>query len=89
MLLKGLWTVLVELKTMKSGDDRYDAKFTVLAESVKHHIKEEESEMFPRAEACDIDWESLYAQVMKRKEQLLPKIGLTTKSSPNKTAKKH
>ena len=42
--------LLGELKKMKPSDERYDAKFTVLAENVRHHIKEEESDMFPMAE---------------------------------------
>lgn len=65
--------LLGELKKMKPSDERYDAKFTVLAENVRHHIKEEESEMFPKAEDCEIDWEALCSQVMKRKEQLTAK----------------
>jgi hemerythrin superfamily protein len=65
--------LLGELKKMKPSDVRYDAKFTVLAENVRHHIKEEESEMFPKAEDCEIDWEALCSQVMKRKEQLTAK----------------
>ena len=65
--------LLGELKKMKASDERYDAKFTVLAENVRHHIKEEESEMFPKAEDCEIDWEELCSQVMKRKEQLTAK----------------
>ena len=65
--------LLGELKKMKTSDERYDAKFTVLAENVRHHIKEEESEMFPKAEDCEIDWEALCSQVMKRKEQLTAK----------------
>ena len=59
--------LLVELKKMKPSDERYDAKFTVLAENVRHHIKEEESEMFPKAEDCEIDWDALCSQVVKRR----------------------
>jgi hemerythrin superfamily protein len=65
--------LLGELKKMEPSDERYDAKFTVLAENVRHHIKEEESEMFPKAEDSEIDWEALCSQVMKRKEQLTAK----------------
>ena len=65
--------LLGELKKMKPDNERYDAKFTVLAENVRHHIKEEESEMFSKAEDCEIDWESLCSQVVKRKEQLTAK----------------
>ena len=77
-----------ELKKMKPGDPRYDAKFTVLAESVRHHIKEEESEMFPKAEECEIDWDTLCSQVVKRKDQLTAKHNATSKASSDKASKK-
>ena len=80
--------LLGELKKMKASDARYDAKFTVLAENVRHHIKEEESEMFPKAEDCEIDWEALYSQVLKRKEQLVAKTSATSKTSQDKASKK-
>ncbi len=41
--------LIAELRRMKPGAQRFDAKFTVLAENVKHHIDEEESEMLPKA----------------------------------------
>ncbi|MEA2681685.1 MAG: hypothetical protein QOK05_13 [Chloroflexota bacterium] len=40
------WT-LSELDKMKPTDERFDAKVTVLMESVRHHVEEEETELFP------------------------------------------
>ncbi|MCS6263595.1 MAG: hemerythrin domain-containing protein [Nitrospira sp.] len=75
--------LIAELKKLKSGDEKFQAKFSVLSELVKHHIQEEEDEMFPKAEACDIDWESLEATVLKRKETLM------AKASGRKTGARH
>jgi hemerythrin-like domain-containing protein len=58
-----------ELKKMSADDERYDAKYTVLAENVKHHIEEEESELFPKLEG-KLDAEELGAQMETRKKQL-------------------
>ena len=80
--------LIAELKKMKPGDERYDAKFTVLGELCKHHIKEEEDEMLPKAEESDIDWEDLSARVMKRKEQLMKKPASLSKNGKKKIAKK-
>jgi hypothetical protein len=65
--------LIKELKKLKPADERFEAKFKVLGELVKHHIEEEEGEMLPKAEKSDIDWEKLEMTVMKRKEALLNK----------------
>jgi hemerythrin superfamily protein len=39
--------VLDELDSMAPEDERFDAKVTVLIENVRHHVKEEEQELFP------------------------------------------
>jgi hemerythrin superfamily protein len=40
------WT-LSELDGMSPDHERFDAKFAVLMESVRHHVQEEENELFP------------------------------------------
>jgi len=39
--------VLWELERMSPDDERFDAKVTVLIENVRHHVAEEEEELFP------------------------------------------
>jgi hemerythrin superfamily protein len=39
--------VLNELEDMKPNHERFKAKMTVLIENVRHHVEEEESELFP------------------------------------------
>jgi hemerythrin superfamily protein len=41
------WT-LSELEGMDPQDERFDPKVTVLIESVRHHVKEEEGDLFPK-----------------------------------------
>lgn len=40
------WT-LSELLETEASDERFEAKFTVLMENVRHHVKEEEKSLFP------------------------------------------
>jgi hypothetical protein len=42
----------------------------VLAESVRHHIKEEEGEMFRKAKELDINFEALGGKMLERKKEL-------------------
>jgi hemerythrin superfamily protein len=40
--------VLWELERMSPDDERFDAKVTVLIENVRHHVAEEEEDLFPQ-----------------------------------------
>jgi hemerythrin superfamily protein len=63
--------LLAELKTLDPSEDTFRAKFTVLGELVKHHVKEEEGEMFPKAQKATIDWGTLNEEVLGRKDRLM------------------
>src|SRR6185503_16941266 len=59
--------LIAELDASGRANDHRDAKFTVLAESVRHHIKEEESEVLPKAKELKIDFEALGERILARK----------------------
>ena len=62
--------LVAELGSMDGSEDHFDAKFTVLAENVRHHIQEEENEMLPKAEELPIDFKALGRQMEARRLEL-------------------
>ncbi|KRB84737.1 hemerythrin [Noviherbaspirillum sp. Root189] len=70
--------LISELSAMQPGDELYDAKFTVLGEYVKHHVEEEEKEMFPKVKKSDLDLEELGAELEQRKMELREELGLVS-----------
>jgi hypothetical protein len=67
--------LIEELKTMRLNDKSFDAKFMVLAENVKHHIGEEEGELFPKAaEAGRQTLDRVGQMLMERKMELMEEM---------------
>src|SRR5438309_4695041 len=52
-------------------DDFFDAKVQVLSEQIEHHVKEEETELFPQVRKADLDLDALGEQLAERKKELL------------------
>jgi hemerythrin superfamily protein len=60
-----------QLEGAEPDGEMYDAKVKVLSEYVKHHVKEEQNEMFPKAKAAALDMVALGARMAARKDELL------------------
>ena len=65
--------LIAELENMNGDEEHWEAKFKVLAENVRHHIKEEEGEIFPKARKTAIDFVALGEHMRALKEKLIRK----------------
>ena len=67
------WT-LSELKDMSPQAERFDAKVTVLIEMVRHHVEEEEADMFPKVrEAMGRKDLQVLGETMEKAKAISPK----------------
>jgi hemerythrin superfamily protein len=67
---EGAKNLIAQLRSANPGDDHYDAKVTVLGEGIKHHVKEEHGEMFPKIKKSKLDTKAVGAQMAERKSEL-------------------
>lgn len=70
----GAKVLIAEIENGKPSDDYYDAKVTVLAEQIKHHVHEEEAflkGLFAQARRTDLDLDALGEHLAARKQELV------------------
>mgnify|MGYP001210695704 FL=1 len=67
----GVKRLIEQLQGAEPDGEMYDAKVKVLSEYVKHHVKEEQNEMFPKAKTSSLDLVELGARMAARKDELL------------------
>lgn len=72
----GAKDLIKQIGALKPDDPMFDAKIKVLGEQIKHHVEEEESEMFPKVRQAKLDLAVLGAELLKGKNQMREEHGL-------------
>jgi hemerythrin superfamily protein len=70
-----LESLIAQIKDAEPDGELFDAKVKVLGEYVKHHVKEEQNEIFKKAkETSKLDLAKLGEQLLRRKEELMAEL---------------
>lgn len=85
-------SLISQLKKI-SGQDHgegsdFEAKFSELMQAIRHHVEEEEGEMFPQVEDSELDLSALGAQMVKRKQEITKGAGRKSAKSATKSKTK-
>jgi hemerythrin superfamily protein len=68
--------LIAKIQGMTSDDEGFKATVKVLGEYVKHHVKEEENEMFPALRKTELDLKEIGARLSERKYELMEQMGI-------------
>ena len=71
---ESLKALIAQLEGATPDGEDYEARVQVLSEYVKHHVKEEQNELFPKVKATKLDLVALGEQLARRKEELLESL---------------
>jgi hemerythrin superfamily protein len=63
--------LIAQVEGIEPDGEMFDAKVKVMSEYVKHHVKEEQAEMFPKAKRSRLDMKVFGARMSERKQELL------------------
>jgi hemerythrin-like domain-containing protein len=67
--------LIAQVEGKTPDGEMYDARVKVMGEFVKHHVKEEQNEMFPKAKKTKLDMVALGEQMAARKQELMSARG--------------
>jgi hemerythrin superfamily protein len=63
-----------QIEGSSPDDDLFEARVKVLGEYVKHHVKEEEGQIFPKLRKSDMDLVEVGEQLAARKKELMSQM---------------
>ena len=68
--------LIAQIETSDGVDAAFNAKVKVLAEYIKHHVKEEENEIFPEVRDKKDELDELGQEMAARKGELMEELGM-------------
>ena len=68
--------LIAKIEGMSPEDESFKATVKVLSEYIKHHVKEEEGELFPALKKTELDLKDMGAQLHDRKMSLMQEMGI-------------
>ncbi len=63
--------LIAQVEGAEPSGEEFEAKVKVMGEWVKHHVKEEQNEMFPKVKKSRLDLAELGERIQQRKQELL------------------
>jgi hemerythrin superfamily protein len=83
----GIKRVLADLLAVGSDDETFDAKIKVLKEQVEHHVKEEETDLFPKSKkVLDAKEMAALGAALEDERELIEERGRARDGIPAETA---
>ena len=72
---QGAKDLIAQIEAADETDEMFDAKVKVLGENIDHHVKDERTDMFPKARAArKLDLIALRDALQARKEELMAQM---------------
>jgi hypothetical protein len=73
--------LIAQLEGATDIDEQYNAKVKVLGEYIRHHVNEEENEMFPKVRDMQEELDELGQEIAARKDELKEELGMEAADS--------